>query len=89
MKLQVPVATAASVHEEIQRIFREEIGREGSVLGSHRLVDDLQLDSVNLLTLVVNLENRFRVVLEEEDTETVATVDDLVALILRRQGGRP
>lgn len=88
MKLQVPVATQTEVMEEIRRIFREEIGRSEVVVGSQRLVADLQLDSVALLTLVVNLENRFRVILEEEDTETVSTVDDLVALVGRRQGER-
>jgi acyl carrier protein len=46
---------------------------------------DLQLDSVGLLTLVVGLEDRFRVALAEEDAAGVRTVQDLIALVAKRR----
>jgi len=41
-----------------------------------RAVSDLQLDSVGLLTLVVGLEDRFRVALKEEDAAAVRKIAD-------------
>ena len=44
-----------------------------------RLVEDLRLDSIRLLTLAVEVENRFRVRLDEVDEAGIETVGDLVA----------
>lgn len=70
---------------EIRRVLREELGLRGDVRLDDDLVRDLQLDSVSLLTLVVGLEDRFRVVLEEQDAASVRTVRDLAALVERRR----
>ena len=48
-----------------------------------RLVEDLRLDSIRLLTLAVEVENRFRVRLDEDEAGIV-TVADLVAAVRRR-----
>jgi acyl carrier protein len=71
---------------EIRRVLREELGIGREARPDDDLVADLQLDSVGLLTLVVGLEDRFRVALEEEDAAAVRTVNDLAALVLRRRG---
>ncbi len=42
------------------------------------LVNDLELDSIRLLTLAVEVENHFRVALDPEDEENIQTVRDLV-----------
>jgi len=70
---------------EIGRVLREELGMQREVRPGDDLVRDLQLDSVGLLTLVVGLEDRFRVALEEEDAAAIRTVADLAALVLRRR----
>lgn len=62
---------------------------EGGPDPSLRLAEDLALDSVQRLTLAVEVENRFRVCLEPEDEEGIATVGDLAAVVeekLRRRG---
>jgi acyl carrier protein len=69
---------------EIGRVLREELALAREPRPEDDLVRDLQLDSVGLLTLVVGLEDRFRVALKEEDAGSVRTVGDLVALVLRR-----
>lgn len=74
---------------EIRRVLREEVGIGREARPDDDLVADLQLDSVGLLTLVVGLEDRFRVALEEEDAAAVRTVHDLAALVLRRRGEGP
>lgn len=45
------------------------------------LVEDLQLDSLQLMTLAAEVENHFRVILEPEDEEAIVTVRDLVTVV--------
>jgi acyl carrier protein len=71
---------------EIRRVLREELGLAREARPDDDLIADLQLDSVGLLTLVVGLEDRFRVVLAEEDAAAVRTVRDLAALVAQRRG---
>lgn len=50
------------------------------------LVEDLGFDSIELLTLAVEVEDHFRVRLDDLDTGAITTVDELVATIeLRRR----
>jgi len=70
---------------EIGRVLREELGMQREVRPGDDLVRDLQLDSVGLLTLVVDLEDHFRVALKEEDAAVVRTVAELAGLVLRRR----
>ena len=73
------------VLQEIRRVVRDELGVEREVRAEDDLVSDLQLDSVGLLTLVVGLEDRFRIALAEEDAAGVRTVQDLIALVAKRR----
>ena len=70
---------------EIRRLLREELGLSRAPQPGDDLARDLQLDSVGLLTLVVGLEDRFRVALKEEDAAAVRTVQELAALVVRRR----
>ncbi len=78
-------AAAGEVLAEIRRVLRDELGLAREALPDDDLVSDLQLDSVGLLTLVVGLEDRFRVALAEEDAAAVRTVRDLAALVEGRR----
>lgn len=73
------------VLQEIRRVLRDELGLSREVRPGDDLVADLQLDSVGLLTLVVGLEDRFRIALAEEDAAAVRTVRDLAALVEQRR----
>ena len=70
---------------EIRRVLRDELGMAREPRPEDDLVTDLQLDSVGLLTLVVGLEDRFRIKLAEEDAAAVRTVHDLAALVNERR----
>lgn len=58
----------------------------GRLTSDLRLVEDLALDSIQLLTLAVEVENRFRVVLDPEDEEGIETVGDLAAVVAAKLG---
>jgi len=49
-----------------------------------RLVEDLRLDSLRLLTLAIEVEDRFQVALDEQDEAAIETVGDLVAAVGRK-----
>jgi acyl carrier protein len=76
------------VVQEIVRMLRDDLGVARAVRPEDDLLRDLQLDSVGLLTLVVGLEDRFRVALAEEDAGAVRTVAELAALVASRAEGR-
>lgn len=80
-----PPAGGEEVLAEVRRVLREELQLEREPQPQDDLVADLQLDSVGLLTLVVGLEDRFHVVLSEEDAAGVRTVRDLCALVESRR----
>jgi len=77
------VRECESVSAEIRQIAREELG----VIG---VADDEELasrfDSLALLSLVVAIENRFRVTLTEEDAARVRSLADLARIVAERLG---
>jgi acyl carrier protein len=74
----------AQVLAEIRRVARDELEHPAEVLLSHRLLEDLQLDSMAMIVVATELENRFEVKLDEQDAGVLATVGDLVRLVTQR-----
>jgi len=67
----------------IAEVAREHVGWQGETLDpAARLVEDLRLDSLRLLTLAVEVENRFRVALDEDDEAEIETVGDLADVVV-------
>ncbi len=72
------------VLDEIRRIVSQELEWSGPVEPVHHLMRDLQLDSLGLTVLAVELENRFRIRLTMEDSAGVVSVGDLMRLVASR-----
>lgn len=68
----------------VSSVARAHLQHEGELDPKTPLVTGLRLDSVRMLTLVVELENHFAVNLEDGDEVGLETVGDLVALLRRR-----
>lgn len=77
--------TRAEVLDAIRELARRKLDWNGPVEPSMRLVEDLKLDSIRLLTLAMEVEDRFRIRLDEDDEAGIRTVDDLVSLILEKR----
>ena len=73
----------AEILEGVRRVFADELKIESLTEETH-LVRDLKLDSIQQLTLVVELENRFRVAFGQGDETGIENVGDVVDLIERR-----
>jgi acyl carrier protein len=65
----------------IEEVARGELGYEGRLEPGLRVVEDLGLDSLGLLTLAMEVENRFEVTLDEIDPASIERVADLVGAI--------
>lgn len=76
----------AAILAGIAEVARLHLGWEGAVTPDMRLVEDLRLDSVRLLTLAAEVENRFRILLDEADEAGIETVGDLVAVVRGKLG---
>lgn len=73
----------------VREVAREHLAHRGPLEPGMRLVEDLELDSIRLLTLAVEVENRFRVRLDETDEAGILTVGDLVTAVRRKLAAEP
>lgn len=71
-----------AVAREIVRIAREELRLEGDPAPGEPLA--ARLDSLALLALVVAVEDRFHVVLSDDDAASTRTLEDLARLVVAR-----
>jgi acyl carrier protein len=79
--------------EEILKKVRDVLSgfelRDDQLVPTARLVDDLELDSLDLVDLVVRLEEEVDLEIEEEELKAIGTVQDIVDVIYRKRNARP
>lgn len=80
--------------EEILRKLRDVLVsgfalRDDQILPTARLVDDLELDSLDRVDLVVRLEQEVDLAIEEEELKAIETVQDIVDVIYRKLNAPP
>jgi len=68
----------------VAAVARQAVGFDGALDEQQRLVEDLGLDSIRLLVLAAEVENRFRVALDPADDAAIHTVGDLVSTVARK-----
>ena len=73
--------TEAEILAAVTDVAREHLDFEVELRPEQRLFEDLELDSMKALTLLVEIENRFRIVLEPEVESEIVTVGDLVRVV--------
>lgn len=54
----------------------------------HKLVDDLKLDSLDIVQVTIDIEDATNVLVSDDDVALCVTVRDLVRLVDRVSGGR-
>jgi acyl carrier protein len=72
-----------AVAREILRIAREELRLEGELPGPGQPLAE-RLDSLALLALVVAVEDRFHVILTDDDAARARSLEDLAAIVAAR-----
>lgn len=76
--------TEQEIAAEIRRLVREELRVEESFADAEELA--ARLDSLLLLALVTAVEDRFRVILSEEDAASTRSLADLARLVACKAG---
>ncbi|MFM6962872.1 MAG: acyl carrier protein [Micrococcales bacterium] len=73
----------ADVLAGLAEIVNEETGIDtSSVQMDKSFVDDLDIDSISMLTIVVNAEGKFGVTIPEDEVANLKTVGDAVNFIV-------
>lgn len=84
---RAPILQALSeerILETVQCIAVEQFDWQRPLEHETRLIEDLRLDSLKMLALAVEVENRFRICLSESDERSIETVGDLVTVVSSR-----
>lgn len=80
------IVSEALVMAEIRRVVELELSAPRAIQPGDRLVDDLGLDSLTLTTLAVELEDRFEIILSDDDARQIQTVGELARYVAARAG---
>jgi acyl carrier protein len=74
------------VLEGLAEIVSEETGIDAAeVAGPKSFTDDLDIDSLSMMTIVTLAEEKFGVRIPDEDVKNLVTVEDAVAYITKAQ----
>lgn len=77
---------ATEIESAINRLARNKLSLERDLHPDLRLSEDLGLDSIQLLTLATEVEDHFRIRLDEADEISIETVGDLIAVVEQKLG---
>ena len=81
----------ALTHDEVlaglAELVTDETGIDASEVQMEKsFTDDLDIDSISMMTIVVNAEEKFGVTIPDDEVKNLKTVGDAVAFIERSQG---
>ncbi|MET9212874.1 MULTISPECIES: meromycolate extension acyl carrier protein AcpM [unclassified Nocardia] len=77
------VAGIAEIVEEVTGIDAEEVTPEKS------FVEELEIDSLSLVEIAVQLEDKYNVKIPDEDLASLKTVGDAVAYVQKMEADQP
>ena len=71
----------------LAEIVNDETGIAADAVALEKsFVDDLDIDSISMMTIVVNAEDKFSVKIPDEEVKNLITVGDAVNFIVGAQG---
>ena len=79
--------TDAIILDGLRAIAKTHLAYEGDLPMDAPLVETLKLDSIRMLTLMVEVENHFEICLEEDDESSIENLGDLIAVVKRLTDG--
>ena len=82
-----PTLSAPSLFAEVVDVIRKaaKIPARIAITPDTRLVEDLAIDSLDLVGLILHLQDQFDVVIEEDDVPNLCRVADLAAYLAGRR----
>ena len=82
-----PTLSEPSMFAEVVDVIRKavKIPPRISITADSRLVEDLAIDSLDLVGLILQIQDHFDVVIEEDDVPNLCRVADLAAYLVGRR----
>ena len=59
---------------------------ESTITRDSRLIDDLHADSANIMVMIMDLEDQFGIVVEDDQIMKLKTVGDVAAYVAKAKG---
>ena len=73
--------------EQIRDILAEQLGVDaGEITEESRFQEDLNADSLDLVELIMEMEDRFKVKIPDEEAEKISTVGEAVDYVEKHNG---
>lgn len=72
------------MEDRIMFIIRHLLKRGSKITLESRLIEDLKLDSLDMLMILSDLEDEFNITIAEDDFAAVVTVNDIVVKLRAR-----
>jgi len=73
--------------EEIKKVLAEQLCISSNDIGvNSRIVEDLGVDSIDVIELVISLEELYDIEIMDEESEKISTVEDIVKIIKKKVG---
>ena len=81
------MATEEEVLSQVKQILVQQLGiDESQVTIDASFQDDLDADSLDLVELIMEMEDRFKLKIPDEDAEKISTVGDAVDYVVAHAG---
>ncbi|PIJ62081.1 acyl carrier protein [Mesotoga sp. H07.pep.5.3] len=72
----------STIQEKVISVVADSLGMEaGEISGNSRFIEDLGADSLDLVDLVMELEDKFEVQISDSQASSFRTIDDVVKFI--------
>jgi acyl carrier protein len=87
--MKATITTAVPSSQDVTAVIAETIrgisarAREVAITADSRLLEDLALDSLDLVAVVIGLQDRFAVEIDPDELPSLLTVGDLAAALHR------
>ena len=70
-------------------ILKKHVDGERAIRPNDHIQNDLGLDSLGVMELVADVEDRFSVTIPNDMLSDISTVDDIAKALVKLQGGAP